>query len=466
MHGSVHYQLSGDTPNVTSITGTAGKNDGAINTYCGTIETSRWSTCANCHAGYGQRPQSDSSTGQLNNIDCLMCHQDDYARTPAAPFEDVPAIAEDGSTPRTIQVPVEDAFGFSFMPDESEMSITALEAARTVHATTRTSCLRCHANASESDGGKRGDISSVTANPPLSSDVHMSPQGQDFTCADCHDAGNHQVYGRGLDLRPNDVDQSYSCENCHPSQPHSDARTNAHTAHVSCQACHISTFAKDVSTEMARDWRTPVYRDTALNGEGGWKPAETRSSNVIPTYQWFDGTSQVYILGQVPTLNSSGQYALGVPLGDVTSADAKLFPMKEHLSVSAMHDATGQIIPHSTFTYYTTGSFDQAITDGMAQAGLTGSYTIVDVHTYQTINHGVEPAADALVCGECHDELGTGSPRLDLQDLGYGYSCGGCHGNRSSDGFLANHATHVDVEGLDCSNCHNFSRPERGLTMP
>lgn len=466
MHGSVHYQLSGDTPNVTNITGTAGKNDGAINTYCGTIITSRWVTCANCHTGYGQRPQSSATTEQLNNIDCLMCHQDDYGRTPAGPYEDIAAVDEFGQ-PRTIQVPVEDENGFFFMPDETAMSITALEAARTVHATTRTTCLRCHAYASESDGGKRGDISSVTANPPLASDVHMSPQGQDYVCADCHDAGNHQVYGRGLDLRPNDVAADYSCENCHTSTPHgSDERLNTHTTHVACQTCHISTFAKDASTEISRDWTNSVYSATALDGQGGWKPAEVRDSNIIPTYQWFDGTSEVYILGQVPALNSSGQYALGLPLGDVTSADAKLYPMKEHTSVSAMLDATGEIIPHSSFTYYTTGDFDLAIADGMTQAGMSGSYTIVDIHTYQTINHGVEPATESLACGDCHDELGTGEPRLDLSTLGYEYSCGGCHGNYPFGGFWDTHEMHVTEEQLDCSNCHNFSRPERGLAMP
>ena len=480
MHGSVHYQMSGPTPKVTNINGTSGKNDGAFNTYCGTIETSRWATCAGCHAGYGQRPQPDPTTDQLNNIDCLMCHQDDYARTAAGPYEFVAAL-DANHQPRTIRVPIEDENGFFFMPDETKMGITPLEAARTVHATTRTTCLRCHAGASGSDGGKRGDISSVTANPPLSSDVHMSAQGEDFTCAVCHDAGNHLVNGRGLDLRPNDVAERFSCENCHTDRPHGDYdprrgdRRDVHAARVACQSCHIPTFAKDISTEMERDWFNPFYSPSACGGQGGWKPEEIRESNVIPTYEWFDGTSEVYNLGQVPTQNADGEYALGVPLGDVTSAGAKLYPMKEHRSISALHDATGQLVPHSTFTFFTTGDYNLAVQEGMTQAGMTGSYTIVPVHTFQTINHGVETAQNALECGDCHDErdYNGGPARMDLQaDLGYELKgptnqvCTQCHGNESSEGFKETHQKHVREEQYDCSFCHTFSRPERGLEMP
>ena len=53
----------------------------------------------------------------------------------------------------------------------------------------------------------------------------------------------------------------------------------------------------------------------AFGGQGGWKPEETRAADVVPTYRWFDGTSEVYVLGQSPTLNANGEYEFGVPLG-------------------------------------------------------------------------------------------------------------------------------------------------------
>ena len=174
-----------------------------------------------------------------------------------------------------------------------------------------------------------------------------------------------------------------------------------------------------------------------LRGRGGWVPNEVRESNVVPTYQWFDGTSQVYVLGQVPTENENGEKAFGVPNGAVDSADAKIYPMKEHLSVAAQHDASGLMIPHSTFTFFTQKSFDEAVRVGMEEEGLEGSYTLVDVHTYQTINHGVEDDGNALECGPVswlHES--PGCPRLDLQgELGYEVKgrlqqvCTQCHEN-------------------------------------
>ena len=465
MHGSVHYQQTGPTPNVLNIPGYAGERGfGAIgfNTYCGAHATSSRATCAGCHVGYGRFPAPQMTTDQLHNIDCLMCHQDQYKRKPAGPFRTVEAVGADGQ-PRLIQVPIEDATGFDYMPDEDAMEVSILQAARTAHLPTRASCLRCHAGASGSDGGKRGDLSSVTANPPASSDIHMSTAELDFACATCHSAGGHRVRGRGLDLRPNDVPGRFTCESCHTDRPHDDysavegSKRDTHATRVACQSCHIPTFAKDISTEMERDWSNPFYSPSACSGQGGWKPEEIRASNVVPTYQWFDGTSNVYVLGQVASLGADGGYKLGQPHGSVaTDSPAKIYPMKEHRSTAARlvsvagdtdedgdvdlgdlqlllaaygaslgepaYDArvdldadgdidlgdlvgllgcyggtgnttcgvVGELIPHSTFTFFTTGDFEQAVADGMFSAGLSGTYEIVPVHTFQTINHGVE----------------------------------------------------------------------------
>jgi hypothetical protein len=484
MHGSVHYQLSGPTPNVPNIPGDAGKGQGGMNTYCGAIVTSRDVTCAGCHTSYGQQPTAEMTPAQLANIDCLMCHQINYARKAAGPYESVPAVGQDGQ-PRTLTLPVEDANGFHFMPDEAKMTISLVEAARTAGPTTRATCLRCHANAAGSDGAKRGDLSSVTVNPPRSSDIHMSPQGEDFTCATCHDAGDHRVSGRGLDLRPNDTPEPTTCESCHGDRPHDDYNArdgesrDVHAGHVACQTCHIPTFAKDVSTELARDWLEPEWWPGAFGGQGGWKPGEVRAMNVIPAYRWFDGTSEVYLLGQAPAQNAAGEYEFGLPLGNVASPGAKIYPMKEHRSISARHDATGQMIPHSTELYFRTGDFAQAVQSGMVQAGLTGGYTLVPVHTFQTINHGVEGHESALQCQACHsdthgdDDRAAAAPRMDLPgELGYGLKgsqpavCTQCHEPEDPEGFREMHDKHVKDEGYDCGWCHTFSREERGLERP
>jgi hypothetical protein len=147
-----------------------------------------------------------------------------------------------------------------------------------------------------------------------------------MTCSSCHnvddtptvnDTGRpttHHVRGRGLDLRANDVATRFTCDNagCHNSTTvHNNvsssglvsaARLMRHTNKVACQTCHIPRYGKGVATEIARDWQAPHVTQTACNGRGGWLPNEIKSSTatppvpVTPTYQWFDGTSQVYYL--------------------------------------------------------------------------------------------------------------------------------------------------------------------------
>ncbi len=479
MFGSVHYQEMGETPQVANIDGLAGKGRNGhrvMNSYCGTPVTSSRATCATCHAGNGRIPSPQLTLEQLNNIDCLLCHQDAYKRVPAPPYETLTMPGPDGGT-HTIQTVVEDETGFDFIPDTAKMSISIVEAARTVHRPTRASCLRCHAGAGGSDGGKRGDISTVTVNPPLTSDVHMSPQGANLACVNCHNAGGHRVRGRGVDLRPTDSTDPLTCARCHTDRPHGDfaARNgtarDVHAQRVACQSCHIPAYAKDVSTEMERDWTEAHFSMTACRGQGGWVPSEVRASHVVPDYHWFDGTSLANVLGQVPVQNALGEYILALPNGSVQSPGAKLFPMKVHHSNSARQDDTGLLIPHSTFAYFTSGNFDLAVQKGMELSGMNGPASLVPLVEYQTINHGVEAASQALQCGACHASQSSGGPvRMDLQGkLGYALKgtttqvCSQCHGNKTSKGFLWVHDKHVREKGYDCSSCHNFSRPERGL---
>ncbi len=44
--------------------------------------------------------------------------------------------------------------------------------------------------------------------------------------------------------------------------------------------------------------------------------------------------------------------------------------------------------------------------------------------------------------------------------------CGQCHSPRKPSSYDRMHSRHVDNVKADCSWCHTFSRPERGLTMP
>jgi hypothetical protein len=334
-------------------------------------------------------------------------------------------------------------------------------------------------------------MSTALIDPTSDLDFHMSSAGANMNCADCHDAGGHRLKGRGLDLRPNDVPERFTCEACH-DQPHNDyndrigGSRDKHASRVACETCHIPTYAKGMPTEVSRDWLKPHFSPAACNGRGGWLPEEIKQGNLTPSYEWFDGTSQVYVLGEslddylpMTTLADGSQaFTLGKPNGAVDSVGAKIFPMKEHVSKSA-RDQNNRLIGHSTFEFFRTGDFDKAVQSALQQTGREGeSYDIVQVHTYQTISHGVEAKTTALECGDCHGELPGGPPRMNLvADLGYELKgpqsevCfTACHGDNGkleqSKGFVWDHNFHVRDEGYDCSNCHNFSRPERGLRLP
>lgn len=372
-------------------------------------------------------------------------------------------------------LPIENEIGdFQFGPDEAAMAIGIVQAAQMSHLPTRATCLRCHAYAAGTDCGKRGDLGSASVSPPVDVDVHMSEQGQNFSCQTCHTSIQHKILGRGLDIRPSDQMEKMTCLSggCHPSSPHSNSRLDSHTPRVACQTCHIPMFAKLNSTEVERNWAHPAWAQGLFSGQGGYKPEEIRDMFLIPTYRWYDGTSRVYALGQVATQNANGQYEFGVPNGNVTTDGAKIYPMKEHISNSARHDATGVIIPHATSEFFFTGDFNRAVQKGMELTGMTGSWTLVAVHTYQTINHTVEPTYNALECGQCHNVYTGGPVRMDLVSLGYvlkgstSFVCTQCHSSKELKPFDTLHNKHVSEKKYDCSWCHAFTRPERQLVMP
>ena len=607
MHGSVHYQQGGAFDFVTNIPGdfaAAGERPAkaagdlvatGVNTYCGTHENSPRFTCAGCHVGNGRfpmaqslfeqlDPESTEAHTQLANIDCLMCHQEVYKRFPdwiagmgfeamtlenltdvngtleykdgstvtRTGFEGIPILENEKGDPVRMGEESWNSADFLFRPAGAEttadlpitlMPLTTLAAAQNVHATTRQSCLNCHAGAAGADGAKRGDLSKENINPTVTHDMHMSPDGANLTCSDCHSAiGNngesHRMRGRGLDLRANDVAERFTCETggCHDSQPHGDfsntrgSSKDKHAMKVACQTCHIPSYAKAaVGTEIARDWQDPHPSDSACNGRGGWLPREDKgglgTASLIPSYTWFDGTSEVIYLEEsldgVPTVKldatvaakfvggfsaEDDAYALGMPNGDVESATAKLYPMKKHWGKLARNDETNSLVGHSTFEFFRTGSFCRAVAVGLGEnpddplvcTGTPGSTemppgaTTVPVFTYQTINHGVEPdsnalGGDATGCGSCHGGLSGGPARLDMKGLGYGLRtlpsvvigtrtaalngnlnniCTQCHENETEDrDFAGVHSRHVQEERKECSACHNFSRPERGLSL-
>src|SRR5512139_611839 len=79
VHGSSHYQWQGPTPYTVNGPEIQGKLSTALNSYCISIQ-GNWNACGSCHVGLGAKPEATATVAQLQNVDCLICHQKEYKR--------------------------------------------------------------------------------------------------------------------------------------------------------------------------------------------------------------------------------------------------------------------------------------------------------------------------------------------------------------------------------------------------
>ncbi|MCU7935374.1 MAG: hypothetical protein KZQ99_10905 [Candidatus Thiodiazotropha sp. (ex Dulcina madagascariensis)] len=456
VHGSTHYQWKGQAPYM--VDGNyllQGKDAGALNTYCGNIE-GNWDGCSACHVGMGAKPESYASTAQLENIDCLVCHQSEYKR------KKVNGV---------------------MVPDTANMSISMDEAVQTVHEPIRQNCLTCHAKAGGGDAIKRGDLALASGNTRDSRyDVHMATTGANLDCQDCHKEENHRFPGKGSDLRPTDLDKPLECASsgCHNSSPHGDRELNSHTARVACQTCHVPVYAKNANdsaateaTETDRSWQSGTH-----SSQPPYHPVLTKRNNLIPKYLHWDRHTDNYNVGDTIYENrQTGTYQTSVPRGSVDDRESKLYPFKYKTSDYPLDTNSSKLIALDTKVFFGTADADAAATAGLrnlAEKGIPG-YRVGDnirwvtTDTYQLLNHQVSPEDDALDCSSCH----MNTSRMDLQgELGYeprdsnrNTCSSGCHdaddardwSAGSFNDFRKYHEEHAD-EGESCNECHSFDR--------
>lgn len=460
---SVHYQWQGSAAEMVNGPAQQGKLTGAVNAYCINI-LGNFGGCSSCHVGLGDSISSVQSQAQLENIDCLVCHQKDYKRK------------KDTTTGR-------------FVPDTVNMTITMDQVLQTVHKPVRDNCLQCHAKAGGGDALKRGDMALATGNTTdVAYDRHMATTGADLACQSCHQFTNHRVAGRGSDLRPLDSTASISCSSstCHSTKTsaggHSTTAVNKHVNRLACQTCHIPVYAKNASdsaateaTEIHRNWTVSEWNATL----GRYEPTLTKANDLKPVYKFFNGTSWGYTTGDVATFDSATQaYPVSRPMGSVadSATTTKLYPFKYKTADQPQtSNLTGgdKLIMLSTKDYFATGNYDTAVQAGLVNMGLSSGapYTTVKTDEYQLLNHQVAPKVNALQCTSCH--LSGAAAQMNLQSLGYALKkpttdlCNDCHSLKtytsSYNSFTSIHSRHVDSERYDCARCHTFARPERGL---
>jgi PKD repeat protein len=500
VHASVHYQWKGDSPHsfyrdangqLVNL-GVAGKL-GGINDFCGYPDINfiglltdvdgnvKSGGCAGCHAGTGDMPKADPAAlladgnrTQLENVDCLMCHSDTYKRKVAQ------VLQADGVT------------RLAFVPDADAIAGGLSQPIGIRMRPSRATCVVCHSYAGGGCNSKRGDIQLAHIDPPdRNFDVHMASTavgGAGLDCVDCHRTQNHLIAGRGVDLRPTDLDPPPQCTDCHELPPHSDTILNSHTARVDCRSCHIPHFAKPTAlgsgtTDMFRDYSQPpvLSEERRL-----YEPFQVVQNNVMPELVFNNGSSEIYRFLDPIQPQANGKVLMAGPLGSIDDPGVKLIPVKHHMARQPHDPVTGALLPLRMgilFTGRLGGAFlpqddivNQAILSGAAavpqfnHVTTRDFYDFVETERFMGISHQVVPYEMALGCNDCH---GATSTRINFDALGYAprpernpetaANCGsGCHGDKSdkwsaSELFMKLHEKHVADKRLNCSSCHNFS---------
>ncbi len=390
-----------------------------VNNFC-TNARGNEGMCAQCHAGYGWKDEG-FDFGNENNIDCLICHDSTgtYYKTPNSGGNKACAVMFEGMKPIDLNL-----------------------VAQRVGLPKRANCGACHFNGGGGDNVKHGDLSSALTEPPRSLDVHMSPQGLNFACTNCHVTKDHLFSGSRYQIiakdekgqgKPGERRDVTTCESCHGTAPHQSGsvkhrKLNHHVASVACQTCHIPEFARGgVATVMDWDWRTA---GRTKDGEGYHEEGYVQSNgeerhtyksikgsfgyaeNVVPEYAWFDGQMRYttvdthFDMNRQPIpINSFG--------GSRFDGRSRIWPFKAMHTWQPFDTGNGTLVYTHLWgddedAYWGNYDMGKAIARGMKDFGLdySGQYGFLETVSYWPITHMVAPKEDALACRDCHAENG------------------------------------------------------------
>ncbi len=387
-----------------------------INNFCISVSGNE-PRCTSCHIGYGWKNASFDFTDE-NRVDCLACHDTTGTYKKAPPAAGMP-------------------FGYTGKEKFDKKPVNLLNIARNAGKTTRANCLACHANGGGGNAIKHGDIDLSLVNPSADIDVHMNPQGNNFSCQDCHHTEEHEIAGHALLVSPQG-DSTLGCQNCHQEKVHKTSGLgpllNKHAKRVACQSCHIPVFAKKFATKMSWDWsqaQNPanLSKEERIVKEHGHavyifkKGRFTYKDNVVPTYAWYNGKAAAYRKGD--KINPAKMTHLNHPLGSKDDPNAKIHPFKVHVG-KQIYDAVYNYLlapklfpsgPDGKEAFWKSFNWDRAARAGEKHSGLkySGKYGFAPTSSWWPTNHMVSPASKALKCTNCHGANG----RLNWQQLGY-----------------------------------------------
>jgi octaheme c-type cytochrome (tetrathionate reductase family) len=362
-----------------------------LNNFCIGISGSEQS-CNRCHAGYGWKDKNFDFTKQ-ENIDCLVCHDNTGEYTKAT--------------------------GGAGMPDST---VDLSKTAQHVGLSQKANCGSCHFFGGGGNNVKHGDLEKAQLDCSRDVDVHMSNDGTNLRCADCHTTEHHQISGKMYSVSSMNKDR-VSCIQCHSQTPHKEDIVNEHSVKVSCQACHIPTYAKVNSTKLYWNWSTAgklkngeeIEEDDSLGNHTymSIKGSFVWGKDLVPDYVWFNGTADHYIMGD--KVDTTKPIQLNTLNGDYSDPNSQIIPVKTHRAKQIYDTKYNQIIEPKLFSakkgdggYWKDFNWDTACKIGMENIGekYSGHYAFVRTQMYWPLNHMVAPGEKAVSCIECHSSDG------------------------------------------------------------
>ena len=365
-----------------------------LNNFCVGISSNE-KLCSTCHAGYGWGDKSFNFKEQ-NNIDCVICHDNtgEYKK----------AKGKAGI---------------------ANPSVDLNKVAQNVGPTTKENCLKCHGKGGGGNNVKHGDLEMALADEEVCTkdvDVHLSKDGANLTCSQCHTSVEHHIKGEGPLTNANhlksNTKERTSCTDCHTTAPHKSKQLNNHYKKVACETCHIPTYAKVNKTKIYWDWSTATkLKDGKPYEEWNEDKTEEFSSkhgtarfgkNLKPEYRWWNGITDKTTLATV--INPNDTVDLNKLHGSYDDLNSKIYPFKIMRGKQPYDTKNNTIVQFHTFGPKGSGAlwadfdWEKSIETGMDYAGYpySGHYGFVNSRSYWPLNHMVSQSKDALSCTECH----------------------------------------------------------------
>jgi len=374
------------------------------------------SGCSMCHGvGLGAPPEpaeESPSQAQLENIDCLECHGD------PALYPSGPLLVKEG-----LKFPLRDEDGATRYAISPEQDFDELMK-RIVAVPSKDQCLLCHAYSGGGPGFKRPNLEPSLLGPftDENQDVHLA---RGVSCTDCHVFKRHDVALRSPDTWARGDSEVPECTDCHQrrhTKPVVGWILNTfHPEKVACQTCHIPRYAKKTPTDVFRDWSRLVFDPERRS----WSPAIEKGLNLRPEFHWWNEKTRIAYLYPEPAEVEEGTLVYQKPAGRPAwrknpikfATEGLIFPFKVHEARIPFDPGAEQPIPVRLGPVFSSGKLEEGIEAGARVTGLNFSGGYVTMVRYMAINHGVEPAENALFCFDCH---GPTVRKMPWHELGYG----------------------------------------------